>query len=409
MSIGSIDPWQGLNTNGAGGTYGGTNRMQQQTPGNSGISDVSAYWHNAVWDANPNSLSTITFSSVYLEYAGNTYPMLFNGNSTFYLEPGAYIATDAIVMSIPANTTFYIRYFWSVPPNAQYVRPQNSYFGAAGHYSNATSPAAANIASSVGTTGLTSWLVPNPIMRVLGTPTAGVQNVLGINGDSIFAGYGSMTNTYISAPNVACTNMGINWIKVAVPGQRAAQFNGGTTGRVLNLLNTHVVVTEYGINDISSNFSYAQVKSYLLINWAGMAPYGKVFQTTITPSTTVAASSWFPTSGQSPNQFNVEKQQINAWLRAPSSAGSGNSAMLDAGGNLAGIIDIAAYCETDVNNTAPNPTTPITQGYWYCGPGNNTNPTDDGTHPTNFGNSLLAGAFIKSAIFDPYILQNRFL
>jgi hypothetical protein len=119
------------------------------------------------------------------------------------------------------------------------------------------------------------------------------------------------------------------------------------------------VISEYGINDLTGGASVASMKSMYLQWWAILAKRFKgVFQTTIGPHAS-STDNWRTLAGQGLNTEEANRQAVNQWLRAPASAGAGNSAILDAAGTLTAVFDTAkgAECNADGSAITINPTT----------------------------------------------------
>jgi hypothetical protein len=106
-------------------------------------------------------------------------------------------------------------------------------------------------------------------------------------------------------------------------------------------------ISEYGINDLTGGANLATMKTRYLSWWALLAKrFHGVYQTTIGPHTS-STDNWRTVSGQGLHSEESVRQAVNQWLRAPKSAGAGNSALYDAGGNLTAVFDTARYEEAN--------------------------------------------------------------
>lgn len=350
-----------------------------------------------------SNLGPVTYQTVYLEYNGASYPLFFNGQSSaITMNPGALLVTDPYKIQIPAGATFFVRYFQTVPNNTFVPGPQAQYI-TAGTWSNLAPTSAPNIAANTGTTGLVQQTLYSQCMGAIGMPSAGSNPVvIGILGDSINAGF-TTTNGYMSAPVLACAANGISFMMGACGGDYAGNeiSDDLSRSRNIHIADCDAVVMNYGTNDLQNNTStVAQLKGWLITLWQRYANYGIIVaQQTIVPRVT---GTFTTVQGQTPMSAEANRLIINAWLRAPVSAGAGQSAMFDAGGALTAILDTASYVETNILNTTPGgPTAPIAGGVWYCGPGNNTAYTTDGTHPNNLGAATMVPG-INLAVLGHY-------
>lgn len=112
------------------------------------------------------------------------------------------------------------------------------------------------------------------------------------------------------------------------------------------------IISEYGINDLTGGASVATMKARYLTWWALLAArFPGVFQTTIAPHTS-SSDNWRTVSGQTIAAEESARQAINQWLRAPASAGAGNSALVDAAGTLDGVFDTALPVEVNADGSA---------------------------------------------------------
>ena len=194
---------------------------------------------------------------------------------------------------------------------------------------------------------------------VCGWGTDGKNRSVMISGDSIAAG----TGYQIGSGAFGFVSYALHQAKIGA----VNLAHSGETGQIVNTYGNYAhrlglvaggckyAIDQYGQNDIFANArTTAQVKADLLAHWEYLARRGMtVYRTTMTPDTN-STDTWQTVSGQTSVNAGSEavRQQINQWLRAPASAGAGNSAMFDAGGNLAGIFDTGAQVEVNANGSA---------------------------------------------------------
>jgi lysophospholipase L1-like esterase len=340
-------------------------------------------------------LGPITYSSIYLEYNGKSVPLYINGQvSAVTMNPGAMLVTDAYKVQIPAGATFFIRYFQSVPNTTFVPGTQAQWFATAFWQNLAPGAGGANITANTGTAGLTTGgTLYSQCMGAIGTPSAGINPVIvGLYGDSIMSGFNS-TQNYMSAAVLACANNGLAFVRGSCGGDSAEVEQDDQLNRSRNIMfaDCDAMLTNFGTNDIENNArTVAQVQGWLINLWTRYANAGTlIFQSTLVPR---VSGTFTTVAGQTPLGSESKRQALNAWLRAPMSAGPGNSALYDSLGALTGVYDSAAQIETDLTNVTPNILSPNLGGRWYCGLANNTAYTNDGVHPNITGATLLIGA-----------------
>lgn len=200
-----------------------------------------------------------------------------------------------------------------------------------------------------------------------------------ITGDSIPSGTGWPTSTgsygFIAW---ALHQAQIGAINLAHSSEQFKVVNTYTNSKArLNLANGSCsnAICEYGINDIfATSDPIATVKANALLWWGYLKKRGMwVAQTTLGPNMqstdgfqTVANQSILGTSTQQ-----TIRQQFNQWLRAPIPAGVGNSALLDAAGNLDYVFDAGSQVEVNADgslitiNTSTGAISNGSGGYWY--------------------------------------------
>lgn len=402
----------------------GTVRIQYQTTVD--VSEVAFVFEDWASNISGNTLfgeqllnlGPVTYSTPYLEVGANFFPLFF-GNSgsttnTAVMNPGDMLVTNPLKIFLPAGTTVFLRYFQVVPNNTWVPGNTQAQYFANGTWSNlAPGTTTPNLTAAIGTTGLVQQAVYSQCMGMIGTPTAGTNPVsVSIMGDSIASGF-TTTNGYFSAAVLALVAAGIPFHKGSCGGDSANNYI--TTGigdallrcRMQHIADCDAVIMNYGTNDLYNlSLPASTVKTNLLALWNRMAKVGALtFQSTILPRVSGAFTT---VQAQIVGSQEPQRQLLNAWLRAPITAGSGNSALYDANGTLTGVYDSASYIETDITNATPaGPQKPNVGGLWYCGPGNNTAYTTDGVHPNNLGASTLVPAIPVASLGHYQVIQTR--
>lgn len=224
-------------------------------------------------------------------------------------------------------------------------------------------------------------------VAVIGWPTSGKPTtVVAQSGDSVVGGtdWSSNEGPGLSFTNYALDNASIPSFNLGRSGENASDviIVSNYFRRFGLVRGCTKVIDEYGTNDIAGGATAATVKASLLQHWNNLAARGvtAIYRTTITPRNT-SSNGWSTLAGQTLQSFESVRQTINQWLRAPASAGAGNSARFDSGGLVAAIFDTAALIEVNSDGSVPtiSPTTGAlvggTGGYWFV----DTTAYDSGT------------------------------
>lgn len=369
------------------------------------------------------NLSTITVQSALQAVADSGTPVqaTFGGSTAAVsLVPGQEAVTDWISGNFSAGQFVAVRTYATWPtsgflPTGPYTQPSNSavtgYTGTAGdnYVQHTNIPANANGSNQLLTAGAASaWYSTNgsycygPV-EIEGYASDGVwRPLVALVGDSIMQGSNESSDMCGGAAVRAMISLGVPYVNVAKGGESAGTIYNGLlfSQRQRRIRDASLVIYSYGTNDISGNSTtFATLRGYTLNAWQRLAAGGApIVPVTLLPRST---GTWTTVGGQTPNTNLAAYQAYNAWLRAPASAGAGNSAIYDAaqlGITIPMIIDPASYIETDSNNTTPGgPSNPITAGYWWCGASNSTAYTTDGTHPSTNAVLLMVPAFTAAA------------
>jgi lysophospholipase L1-like esterase len=326
----------------------------------------------ATGEAVGNAAHTVKAS---IEYNGVAYPVYFAGQRTRTLAVDEQVISDAVAISIPADTMFHVRTFlttavlgekWPVSQAA------NTSLGEG--YAHTTDKS-----DDVAYTSFSSASNYSPSAILGYTRETDTANVLVIGsssgwgqGDTAEAGY--YDYGYISR---ALSNE-YGYLKYTRASTAMSQYlSGAGYARLLAWMNvvkpTHVI-QQLGSNDLTSGASLATMQSRLAEFWDILGSTGaRVIQATYTPVTT-SSDSWATLEGQTLANSNGVRIQTNEWIRSVPSAA------------------ITGYLETcGVVESSPN------SGRWAVN-GSAGAYTADGTHVTQLGHRETAASFNMATV-----------
>jgi hypothetical protein len=296
-----------------------------------------------------------------IEYPASTYTRVtFNGETNVNVAASSQVKSDIINITIPANSTYWIRTFVTNSGGGWPLTANGLLSGLGGGVLYATTTSfsdlsmGGSIPDSVDSYG---WIGPT---AVLGTSETGGLSY-GAIGDSIVNGIGDSPQTFgFAARAFGSTNASIT---VGFPGLNAYQFvgtnfnNTWATPTTEYVRHCDVIICEFGINDCSNGQTVSQLQTNLLLIWNYYASRGKrVYQTTITPKTT-STDSWSTVVNQTVDSGNAVRVAVNNWIR-------GNPAPLTGYIEIADTIESArdsgkwkaGYCYNDGLGVHPNST-----------------------------------------------------
>jgi hypothetical protein len=366
-------------------------------------------------------------AAVQINDGGPCSQLTFNGANTITVKVGQTLYSDWYYPAggYTPGTFLSIKTFMQTSvggtfPLCSFTQPGNGaitgFFGTAGdNYAQHTNiPANANGSNQIlNTLGTSNWYSTNGSynygpLAVEGIAFDGIVSpIVGLAGDSIMQGSSDSADCCGGAAVRAMVTMGFPYYMTARGGESANNvFTGAGYGiRMLRLEKCSVIFESYGTNDLwQTAVSFATLRGQKLQLWSRLSQTGAL----IIPVTLLPRVGSTPTSSTTQNTGSNlgAYQAYNAWLRAPISAGAGNSAIYDAaqvGVTIPTIADSASYVETNLANATPGgPTAPYTSGFWWCGPGNNAAYSVDGTHPNSNGAILSVPAFTAATS----IIQN---
>jgi hypothetical protein len=394
---------------------GGTMRQRHRTPTDFGCSDLTVVWAGyCVKDGDQPAPATLTIRADIEHPAGVFTPLRYRGATSWTVEPSEFVVNDVLPIALPPDTYFYLRIDVTVaaqngvspgiPIGAWCVDdPLGVETGSAadcgdnfiGQYQNLSRAHLG--ADDIAAPGpVDAWLGTNLALgfgpaAVLGTPTGGRARTVAYVGDSICAGVGDNTALgYFRRASIAAGNL--PYYLLGHNGEQGYVY-AKPTGRYMReqlVAYATSVVYEYGTNDLAGDNDFAAFRQTLLTGLTSCGLHGApVWVTTITPRTT-SVDNWQTASGQTPiasNRYgyNAVRLQVNAYYRAPASAGVGFSLAADLAAlktRFGGVIDVARAVETNARNIAPSQQLIPDADRWYVPPGQV--PTTDGTHPSRY-------------------------
>lgn len=263
--------------------------------------------------------TSITVKAVF-SYNGTNYPVSFGGNTGSYgLGVGGFVVSDPIGVSIPAGATYYVCTYVTVAsngwPNGR--APMQSGNGEGSNGANGSDiTGSCNSGSSFTSGGY--MFGPH---AVVGHPILRGQPVVGLIGDSRYAGsgdtlYTTQTSGYVGYAERALGN-NVAWLSSTRSSDRLDLWILRNTWRDAYFPQfVTTVINELGINDVTNGDGASTIESNLQALWASMQSRGlKVCQDTLLPKT--SSSDFFATAAnQTPSAGDSVRIAVNAWIRA---------------------------------------------------------------------------------------------
>jgi hypothetical protein len=398
----STRPAHGLTTKSNGTDTGGNSRVKQVAPCD--ISSLALSFRNYYNGDSITSLGTLTVSAA-IELSGGFYPIFFSGSSTVSIAPGTGgVVSSTIGLAIPAGTTYYIRTYVQVSAGASSCWPHM--------LTTRSADGEGSTRGSSETTKTTSGTITAASEGVY-TAEAVLANAVGLNGqpydlpvigcvgDSLVYGIGETSpETDLGFLTRALNNQFAN-IKFDRSGSTVKDFvlPAGTSGSVYRLPmidGCTTIIDEFGVNDLNSARTLAQLQADCLTLWTYAAHRNiRVFRTTLSPWTT-STDLWATTTNQTVTAWESDRVAFNAWVRDGAPIDSTTKAAV-ATGTSSGVLRAGAsghplfgYFETaDALESARN------SGKWAVN-GTDNYPTADGIHPSPTFHQLMAGAIDTS-------------
>ncbi|MCW2317483.1 lysophospholipase L1-like esterase [Rhodoblastus acidophilus] len=278
----------------------------------------------------------LSIQGVSVEYPAGTFTQFkWGGSTTASQSPGLSPLSDAAVVAIPKNATFWMRalittstgtsgmpYTGSGDSNAGPVYP------AGGDALNCGASVANQVLGGTVTDNQSNQAAIYPVALVAQTT---VRSAL-IAGDSIGFGYRDVP-TQGGDVGVIARSIGptMAYINASVFGDSANGLANGHSARAALAAYVTDVVVQVGINDVSVGYAESTIKSNLKTIWASF-PGKPVYQATYTPYAS-STDAYKTVDNQTPFANDNIRQDVNDWFRTVPDA------------NLAGVIDIADQVE----------------------------------------------------------------
>ena len=319
-------------------------------------------------ETNTGSFCTATAG---VEYPSGTFTQVtFGGNSTATISDGTTVLSDAISVTIPANTQTWVRIWMHNTSGVPIAStPEDSTLGEAMDCSASVltdkTTSGTVTQSCSGSNGI---LTPISIIAATSAPSiciVGDSRAFGIDDTINKAAPGDYGDI---APSIG-GNFG--YISMSVSGRTIAEFNSSNALEVaIADADCTYVIGELGINDFIGGANAATVESRWQTSWA-LFSGPRLYQTTLEPKTS-SSDSWATISNQTVSGFSAQ------WLLA-------NSYLAGVPSPLSGYFDVASA----VTNTATGGSSCTSTGIcWNAPPAI----TADGTHENGTGYAAIPTA-----------------
>jgi lysophospholipase L1-like esterase/acyl CoA:acetate/3-ketoacid CoA transferase alpha subunit len=301
---------------------------------------------------------------VSVEIGGVFYKVFFGGKRDVTIEPGAFVMSDPVGVSLAPSSEMFVRTRISVGTLGEKWAVGTSLDTAMGESYIASDVVdggaiGANAASSYGPVAILGMVNgPQPSVAVPGSSSAAGQGDT-LSGTERDLGY---LSRFLS------NNTGYHRQVRAT--QTAAMFLADSRRRLALLAAispTHVIF-QLGTNDIGNGGSFESVQSTLLQCWNILAGMGiRVVATTFSPHNTSSTDNWATPGNQTPASNNAVRGRINDWIRSLPAP-------------LTGYLECADVVETSRGS-----------GVWKSD-GTANKYTTDGLHLSPFAHALVAEA-----------------
>lgn len=341
--------------------------------------------------------NTVTLGECYVEQAGSLYPVTFNGATSVTMDSGGAVTSDIVTgLTVTAGTVFYVRTYVTVPAAGRWPNLYGAYT-----FPDEVSRPGTNLANATGDlqgTGQSTATLYGPL-RVFGDLATGEPYyAITICGDSISAG---TNDDFSSEGNVGYWQRAL-WAPqntrpfsiVALPGENGTQLLTQGPNRA-DIVGEYVdyVVNQYGINDLQSGATLAQLQARSFANTViSRNPWvnGR-YQQTLGPKSS-STDGWATVANQTPDGIDTARVAFNNWVRdgmpeigqTAVPVGTVGAIRMGEGGHpYTGYIEVADLCESARDS-----------GRWKAGY------TSDGLHPNPTGNAAIAAALDLSVFVD---------
>jgi lysophospholipase L1-like esterase len=328
---------------------------------------------SATGEAVGNAAHTVKAS---IEYNGVIYPVYFGGTTrTKTLAVDEQVVSDAVAVSIPADTKFYVRTFLTTAILGEKWPVAQAANTAEGEGFASTTDKSDDVAYT--SFSAASIYCPSAILGY--THANNTANVMVIGSSS---GWGQGDTAEASYYDFGYISRALSneygYLKFTRASTAMSQYlSGAGYARMLAWMNvvkpTHVI-HQLGSNDLTSAASLATMQSRLAEMWDILGSTGaRVIQATYTPVTT-SSDSWATLAGQTRASSNDVRVLTNEWIRSvPSTA-------------ITGYLECCDVVESSRNS-----------GLWQVN-GTAGAYTADGTHVTQLGHRETAASFNMAAV-----------
>ena len=309
------------------------------------------------------------------------YPIYFAGQRTVTLQPGQFVLSDMLPLSITNQEVLHSRTMVSVAPGGTWMEGQVYQLPDEGGLLNQ-----GDVVDTVNAPGNLGYgYLP---FAVYGDVPVALP-VVAFIGDSIFSDYSAIlspsTNSLYDQPYVQQafgpgTNFGsgIPHIQLSMQGDSLNVFVNASNRLMRTLLwqGANYAIVGLGVNDVPG-YTLPEMQANATAVWQIFAASGiKVWATTLTPHTT-STDNWATLSNQTPLASESVRVGFNNWVRTTPYP-------------LAGYFEVADKAESSRNS-----------GLW------NTNYTLDGLHPKGAAAAVaLASAISTNAFSTPLALSS---
>ena len=307
---------------------------------------------------------TLTSLKATVEVNGVFYKVYFNGQRNAVIEPGSFVISDPVGVSLAPGTEIFVRTRPAVGTLGEkwpLVTALDTTYGESYTSGDNTDSGSmgANAAAGYGP------------CAILGTVSGPHPSVV-IFGSSTGAGQGDTASTnerdlgYLS--RLFSNNTG--YCRMVRATQTAVMFLADYRRRValLAAINPTHAVFQLGTNDIGNSNSFDTVQSTLLQCWGVLAGMGiRVIATTYSPHQTTSTDSYATTANQTPAANNAVRILVNNWIRSLPAP-------------LSGYLECADLVETSRDS-----------GIWKVD-GTANKWTTDGLHCTQYAHEFVAAA-----------------
>ncbi|SFV28535.1 Lysophospholipase L1 [Devosia crocina] len=339
----------------------------------------------------PNVAGSIVGASV--EYPAGTFHRLKFDDAVRGLVPGgSYLVSDFLALNIPDGAEFWTNIWVSAGATVIFYNGATGQVAGNGERANVGTGELPDytLAPHTGTAQSFGFWPLALLGRTRGKATA-------IFGDSLGEGVGDSADASDHVGMIArALGNHHGYVNLSQSGDRLQLALQSHSKRLSVLAYVRNAVSSLGLNDIGSGRSLVQVQSDMLAFWrilaSRMPAGGRVFQTTITPSTT-STDSFATLANQAPSPGFVlsgagTRERLNDWLRDGAPIVTGVSAAPGAaairagedGHPLSAVFDVADQVESARNSGRWK--VDGTAGKW----------TTDGIHPSTYGYAAISSS-----------------